>query len=251
MNPIEIFLGVAFPLLVGVALALAMGSGGTIEFLIAKVASVAAALDIFGLTTWWLYRSNFSFEKTVLGAVIGIFLIIALPQVLRWIDSKEVMVTQKPDIALRFVYPESPALVLINNSKVIAKDIKWTVALWNMDLPDRNDPLPIPVSTFDWIKPQSEGGPQNLFGSELVAPLLKSGDKLFGSASVSCPECVRGRTYIVYIVWGQGGWFAEVENEKSGSVIVPPNFLKESRLAYFEILPKVISDQMKVPIGPK
>ena len=60
-----------------------------------------------------------------------------------------------PDVALRFVYPKSPALVLVNQSAVIARDIKWTVVLWNMDLPDRNDPLPIPVSTFDWITDNS------------------------------------------------------------------------------------------------
>jgi hypothetical protein len=75
------------------------------------------------------------------------------------------------DVSLRFVYPKSPALILVNNSDVIAKNIKWSVALWNMDLPDRNDPLPIPVSTFDWIKPHDEGGPQNLFNTPLVCPL--------------------------------------------------------------------------------
>lgn len=153
------------------------------------------------------------------------------------------------DVALRFVYPKSPALVIANLSDSLARDIKWTVVLWNMDLPDRNDPLPIPVSTFDWLKARDEGGPQDLFNGPLVAPLLKPGNRLFGSVSVDCPACARGRTYIVYIVWGQGGWFSEVENERSGRIIVPPKFLKDSREKYFKALEAAIPENSRLPIG--
>ncbi len=156
---------------------------------------------------------------------------------------------EKPDLALRFIYPESPALVLINQSPVVAKNIKWAVALWNMDLPERNDPLPIPVSTFDFIRANQEGGPQNLFGLPTVKPLLKRGDRLFGSASVCSPDCIQGRTYIVYIVWGKSGWFAEVREEKSGNILIPPNFLKASRDLYFKTLESMISIDSRIPIG--
>jgi hypothetical protein len=159
--------------------------------------------------------------------------------------------SQQPDVALSFVYPKSPALVLTNNSDVIARDIKWTVILLNMDLPDRDEPLPIPIATFDWLRPRAISGPLTLFGSGLVAPLLKPGDHLFGSASVVCPGCARGRTYIVYIVWGEGGWFAEAEDEKSGDVIVPRNFLRQSRLDYFNELQAAVSPQTRLPIGPR
>lgn len=86
----------------------------------------------------------------------------------------------KPDLALRFIYPESPALVLINRSSVIAKDIKWTVAIWNMDLPERNDPLPIPIGIYDWIRPNDEGGPQNIFDTPSVKSILTPGNRLLG-----------------------------------------------------------------------
>lgn len=155
------------------------------------------------------------------------------------------------DVALRFVYPKSPALMILNLSDSIARDIKWAVVVWNMDLPDRNDPLPIPVSTFDWLKPRDEGGPQDLFNGPLVAPLLKTGNRLFGSASVDCPACARGRTYIVYIVWGEGGWFSEVENGKSGRIIIPPNFLKDSREKYFKTLEATIPEISRLPIGER
>jgi hypothetical protein len=156
-----------------------------------------------------------------------------------------------PDVTLRFVYPKAPALVIANPSDSVVRDIKWAVGLWNMDLPDRDDPLPIPVSTFDWIRPHDEGGPQNLFDGPLVAPLLKSGNRLFGSVSVLCPECSRGRTYIVYIVWGKSGWFSEVENEKAGKLIIPANFLKEGREAYFKALEAAVPEKSRIPIAQR
>ena len=166
-------------------------------------------------------------------------------------DARQLPKALQIDVKLRFVYPKEPALVITNPCGAAAKNIKWTVALWNMDLPDRNDPLPIPVSIFDWIKPHEEGGPQNLFSSPLVAPLLKPGNRLFGSASVDCPECVRGRTYVVYIVLGSGGWFSEMETEKSGDILIPKNFLKESREEYFKSLEAAVPVASRLPIAEK
>jgi hypothetical protein len=155
------------------------------------------------------------------------------------------------DVALRFVYPKSPALMIKNLSDSVARDIKWTVLLWNMDLPDRNDPLPIPVQVFDWLKGHTEGGPQDLFSSPPIATLLKPGNRLFGSASVDCPTCSRGRTYIVYIIWGQGGWFSESEHKKSGDLIVPKNFLRDGRAQYFEFLSALSPEKSRLPIGER
>jgi hypothetical protein len=154
-----------------------------------------------------------------------------------------------PDVGLRFVYPQSPAPIIVNPSNALARDIKWAVVLWNIDLPERNDPLPIPSSTFDWVKPHDEGGPQNIFGSSLVAPLIKNGDRLFGSAVATCPDCSRGRTYAVYIVWGKGGWFSEIPNETSGKLIIPANFLRGTREQYFKELDAMIPESSRIPIG--
>ena len=155
------------------------------------------------------------------------------------------------DVTLRFVYPKSPALILVNNSGAIAKNIKWSVALWNMDLQDRNDPLPSPVSTFDWIKPHDEGGPQNLFSTQIVSPLLKQGNRLYGSVALDCPECKRGRSYIVKITWGDGGWYAEIENRPPGKLLIPPSFLIESRIKYFRALEAAVPEQSWIPIGER
>jgi hypothetical protein len=248
MSPVEILLGVAFPVLIGLALALAMGSGGAAEFWIARVASIAAAVDLFGLMTWWLYKSHFSVWNYAIGSAIAVCIVVILPEVMKWIDGKEIATTLKADVSLKLVYPEAPALVLINNSETIARDIKWTVILLNMDLPDRNDPLPIPTTTFDWLRPRSHSAPQNLFSAPPVAQLLQPGNRLFGSASVICAGCSRGRTYIVYIVWDQGGWFAEIEDEKSGEALIPKNFLKHTRMEYFDRVLAAVQILSRTPI---
>jgi hypothetical protein len=249
LSPVAILLGVAFPVLVGLATALAMGSGGATEFWIARIAASAGALDLVGLTIWWLYKSDFTWINSTIGAVLGICVVLLLPAVLKWVDAKELNTTAKPDVSLRFVFPEAPSLVLENNSDVVAKDGKWEVALFNMDLPDRNEPLPIPVSTFDWIRPHSVSGPQALFASTSVSSLLKPGDRLFGSAAVICPACSRGHTYLVYIEWGKGGWFSEIEDQKSGLLPIPRNLLKETRMEYFDRGLSGVPRSKRVPIG--
>lgn len=168
----------------------------------------------------------------------------------RIIDQMNVDATP-PDVALSFVYPNSPALMIVNQSGVVARDMKWAVELWNVDLPDRNDPLPIPWSSFDWLKGHSSGGPMNLFNSPSVSPLLKQGNHLLGSASVNCPTCDRGRTYIVSIEWGVGGWIAELENETSGTPVLPGNFSADSRKQYFETIEQLIPINKRIPIGSR
>ena len=152
------------------------------------------------------------------------------------------------DVAIRLVHPKSPALLLVNQSAVVAREIKWTVALWNMDLSDRNDPLPIPIKTFDWIRPNEVGGPQQIFNNLIVNSFLKSGDRLMGTISVNCPECTRGRTYVVFIVWNEGGWFSEVEIDKPGSVLVPESVLNDGLAKFLKALEAAVPTQQRLPI---
>jgi len=141
-------------------------------------------------------------------------------------DTRRGSTPEAPDVTLRFLYSSEPVLQLLNQSDVIARDIKWSVVLWNLDLPERNDPLPIPVATFDWIRPRQAGGPQGLFLAPSVRSLLRPGNRLVGSASVICPNCARGHTFFIYIVWGEGGWFTEIADMKDGEVFIPKRFTK-------------------------
>jgi hypothetical protein len=168
--------------------------------------------------------------------------------------------TKFPDVTLRFVYPTSPSLMLDNISDVTAKQIKWTVALWNLDNPmvysdpsNKNDhePLQIPISTFDFIRPLLSGGPLNLFGSNLVAPYIKKGDRLVGSASVVCPECERGHTFTVYIEYGKGGWYCEITNEQSGNVLIPTKIKLDDINQYVDTVFMNSPENKRVEIKPR
>jgi hypothetical protein len=159
---------------------------------------------------------------------------------------------EQPEVTLRFVHPESPMLALDNKSGAIARDIKWSVAIWNFDdlrtyVPGSsgNDPLPIPVSTYDVLRPHAAGGYQGLFLQSVNAGFIKPGNHLAGSVSVICPTCIRGYTYFVYIEWGKGGWYSEAQqNLTEGELIVPKPISKESLEAYFKGI-KALPDALK------
>ena len=145
-----------------------------------------------------------------------------------WYYTKSGRIAPYPVVAGRFVYPTHPALLLVNQSDVVARDIKYAPALWNLDtLPTSHSGLPIPAGTFDWIPARKAGGPMNLFETPNVAPLIAAGNRIFGTVAVSCPECTRGYTYWVYIVWGQGGWHSEIKDKTDGAVLVPRGITNE------------------------
>jgi len=153
----------------------------------------------------------------------------------------------QPDIFLKLVYPESPSLVIVNPSDAVAREMKYSVELWNSSQPDDNNPLPIPVGSFDWLKGHSEGGPQILFTASISSP-LKPGDKLYGSAAINCPTCIRGRSYFVYIEWGKGGWTAETSDPK-GMLVAPAKNTREGRIAFFREFEQTVAGDLRIPIG--
>ena len=71
---------------------------------------------------------------------------------------------------------------------------------------------------------------------------------MFGSASVCSPDSVAGKTYIVYIVWGKGGWYSEEKGEKSGNILIPYNLSKNTRQEYFKALEAAAPVQSRIPI---
>lgn len=163
-------------------------------------------------------------------------------------ENHETATPPRPEVTLRFIHPKGPALELVNQSDVLAREIKWTVVLWNVDtLSERTDPLPIPVQTFDWIRPNQKSGPRSLFSTPAVKSLLTSGNRLFGSASVICPDCVRGWTYMVFIKWGHGGWYSEVKDKVSGDLLIPTKATAEAVLAFVEAINR-IPEKDRIPI---
>jgi hypothetical protein len=156
----------------------------------------------------------------------------------------------KPETALRFVYTNDPCLMVGSISDAGAHDISWNVEIWNMDLPDRRTPLPIPNGTVNWLKPRSENGPLNLFDAPDVKSLLQPGNHLVGSAMVDCAACSVGKTYVIDIVWGEGGWFSELGTARTGQLVVPKDWGLEGRQAYFKQVEAIPLDRrIQIPPG--
>lgn len=176
-----------FPTRVGLTLALASFGGSLIA--------------LFAPYEWksvprWLRRGGLG-----LGAVLAVASLL----VLLLVPPKGV-----PDVSLKFVGQKEPAVLLLNFSNAVAREIKYSVELWNLSKPAEKTPLLIPTSSFDFIRPYERGGPQNIFSFPNVGSSLKDGDGLFGYASVGCPTCTRWHFYWLYIEWHRGGAFCEL-----------------------------------------
>jgi hypothetical protein len=129
--------------------------------------------------------------------------------------SAKPILPKQPDLRLRLVHPQEVAIE-IHNSKVrgVADRPRYGVAL--IDLESPNDFLRIPTAVGDYIRPGEFWGPNEFMGIDAVKAVVKPGDRIFGSVSVSCPTCVRSRGYWIYIKAGDGGWYAEQEGLPKG-----------------------------------
>ena len=140
-----------------------------------------------------------------------------------------------PDVVLKFVYQKEPAVLLLNLSNAVAREVKYSAELWNLSKPTERTPLLIPISTFDFIRPHESGGPQNIFSLPNVGSSLKDGDALFGYASVGCPTCSQWHFFWVFIEWHKGGYFCELRKGTVPQLInlmdALPQLAKSPRLA--------------------
>jgi hypothetical protein len=123
-----------------------------------------------------------------------------------------------PDVVMRLIYPERPAILLENISDATALQIKYAVALLHIDGSDVGKPVQIPISTFDFIKGREGGGPQNLFDPPNAIQSPNKGDRLFGWIQVSCPTCIATHYYWTYVHFGYDGWYSEVLKERHEAI---------------------------------
>jgi hypothetical protein len=173
-------------------------------------------------------------------------------------DKSTLEENERPDVTLSFAFAKSPTLMLSNQSNKLARSIRWTVVLWNLDNPmaysnpsapdTAHEPLPIPTSTIDFIRPRSKTGPLNLFDFPNIRSYVKPSNHLIGSASVICAECERGHTFLVDIILNTGGWYPELANVTSGDVMIPKRLTKQNVVVYFKDLIEQVPEKDRVPI---
>jgi hypothetical protein len=89
----------------------------------------------------------------------------------------------------------------------------------NLDLPDHDEPIPdgrFITKDFDrkWIRAEETFIVLRFTRVPEIAPLIKSGHRLFGLIAVTCPDCIKTRAYWIYTIHGVGGWYSELPQGK-------------------------------------
>jgi hypothetical protein len=90
MGPTEILLGVAFPIVIGVGVALALSDASATEFWVARGCFIVAGLEVLGFAFVWLRTVDWSAALRVsLAAAIGFIVIGAIFGSISWVDFRE------------------------------------------------------------------------------------------------------------------------------------------------------------------
>jgi hypothetical protein len=125
---------------------------------------------------------------------------------------------QAPEVSMSFyIEGGNPKFSIFNAGGEAAQQPKWSFALADftneyyphyLSDPNSSQPLPIPSDKVDdYVKPHSYLGNFAVF-NDATANLIKSGDQIFGFATITCLNCAGDKSYWLYWEVGNGGWYA-------------------------------------------
>jgi hypothetical protein len=138
-----------------------------------------------------------------------------------------------PDIGMEFVNPEDVSFRMVNlSSKAVVRDPKYVLILMDLDghettysngqtMPDIL-PIPASVASGDFLRPNQKYLPRPIVSTfPAVKQLVKPHDRVFGTAVVSCPGCIKDRRYVVFFKNGEGGWYCESTTMPETNHLIP------------------------------
>ena len=133
-----------------------------------------------------------------------------------------------PDAIIAIVNPSYPGVLLSNRGQSLMREPRYSVSIFDLDVPSVNGTYvslsaDIPSFKDGWIKPKENSGPYFLFirGRE-----PRAGDRLFGIARTTCPDCPTERMYWIYMIYREGGWYSELQKGKPSRSILESIFGK-------------------------
>ncbi len=190
------------------------------------IVSIFLIIVAFGC---WLFRSKLHpwliSNATLLGSYRSLTTLILFPLALLggvYTYTQIIEKLEKPSVTLEFQSLNATSVAVKNISKsTVVQQPKYWVVLFNLDSNEleRKQPLLIPARTGDYIKPGNRWGPNGMLSLPKVEVRIKNGDRLLGSAYVTCPEC-NTRSYLVYIKVGEFGWYTELHDEEGQTLLV-------------------------------
>ncbi len=118
--------------------------------------------------------------------------------------------------------PASPVFWLYNEGEEPAERPKYGFVIYDLDEGEVEQPrriLQLPFQVFDdYILPKNALGPWQILGLSKRAREVPLGHHVFGYVTIQCFNCPHLRTYWLYFVNGQSGWFRE-ESESEAAVV--------------------------------
>ena len=160
------------------------------------------------------------------------------------------------DIEAIISYPKCPAISLRNLSNRVATGLTWEITLFrttNFNFTSSGQQqiyvTSLPTQQMGFVKAHSEDLPSTMFPEAYCRSdgPIKEGDDLIGSLFVDCPECGKGTTYIVHLVWGKSGWYVHV-NIPQGGMLIPIKLNTPIFHAYVQKWEKDMPGAYKIPI---
>lgn len=126
----------------------------------------------------------------------------------------------RQDIRLEFTQPSDPQISVRNIGTAVVRGPRYNLTLASLDNAKWDDKGILPVlrtnqqsfSQNDWLRPGQGFGGYALFDSANRPP---EGSRLLGWVSCTCPECITERAYLVFVVFGESGWYYEVPRGRS------------------------------------
>jgi hypothetical protein len=122
---------------------------------------------------------------------------------------------------MEFVNPKDVAFRIVNLSDVTLRDAKYYFMFIDIDGPGRFNlqgtmlpqllPTPAKIETGDFLRPKTSFMASSIVSTfPGVQSIVKPNDRIFGLATVSCPNLLKDRQYWLYFAVGSGGWYCEV-----------------------------------------
>jgi hypothetical protein len=162
-------------------------------------------------------------------------------------------VTPQPELTLCFIGYDRPTLVVLNVSDQVAENIVWQTVLFDLDSPTPDNTLQIPGQKLEYLKPAtklSNGAVmEDLFSFTVGPQVVKSGDRIVGSAAASCPKCLHEKTFLLSIILGSGGWYSQSAEDTSGGLILPPDGKAMTMYKMLQSLPTVSRIEIPPTVG--
>jgi hypothetical protein len=141
-----------------------------------------------------------------------------------------------------------PTFSFLDSSDSMARNIRWAIVLWNTEVPDEANSIPIFTYPVDWLKPHQESGAIEILGQ---GTNFNTGTVLIGTAGLDCPNC-DPESYILYIKWGESGWYAKTDKRWKGQPVLPADGLtRVGREMYFKNLVGIVPQTNRIAMDVK